>query len=106
MNNSLYPNDWPTIAREVKAANDWRCIACDKQCRRPGEFWLGWEYELTCAHLCQDYEADAVCVAALCVACHLRHDAPLSWWARRRRERVRRRLAGQLALALNASLNV
>lgn len=85
----LYPIDWPDIARLVKEANDWQCGECGLQCRRPGEFWLGWQYELTLAHYDQEYEDAAIFVVALCRKCHLLHDAPHSW-------RSRRRNAGQL----------
>lgn len=96
----LYPDNWRVIAYEIKSICGWQCQCCGLQCRRPGELWLGWEYELTVAHICQNYEAEAVCVAALCIRCHFKMDAPLAWVARRRVERVRRRLAGQLVLAL------
>lgn len=96
--DSLYPTDWPHLAREIKEACGWRCLQCGRQCRRPGEFWLGWEYQLTVAHISQDYAAPVVLVAALCVKCHLRHDAPLVWVARRRNARARQMAAGQLEL--------
>lgn len=95
-----YPVEWRTIAREIKETCGYRCQQCDRQCRRPGEFWLGWDYELTVAHISQDYEAEAVTVAALCVRCHLIYDAPHSWLARQRWARQRRRNAGQLEISL------
>lgn len=94
----LYPYDWSKIAYAVKSGNHWRCQACNKQCRRPGEMYLGWEYELTVAHICQDYDAEAVCVAALCLPCHLAYDARHSWIARQRQMRARMERAGQLVL--------
>lgn len=87
----LYPTDWRALAREIKQACDYRCQECGRNCRRPGQFRLGWEYELAVAHLTQDYHAEAVTVAALCARCHLRYDAPFAWVARRRK-------AGQLML--------
>lgn len=96
--NDLYPDGWRVIALAVKDANGWRCSICNLQCRRPGEMWLGWEYELTCAHISQDYYAPVVQVAALCRKCHLVYDAPLVWVARRRMDRWRQRAAGQLSL--------
>lgn len=104
MNLSFYPTEWPTIARYIKEACAWRCAVCDRQCRRPGEFYLGWEYELALAHITQDYLAPAVQVACLCGSCHLRHDAPLGWVARRRADRWRARQAGQLKLLANISI--
>lgn len=62
--------------------------------------WLGWEYQLTVAHITQDYDAAVVQVAVLCAPCHFKHDSPLVWLARRRHERVRRRVAGQLEIIL------
>lgn len=86
------------LAREIKELSGWRCLACDRLCRRPGELNLGWEYVLTVAHVTQIYEGDAVQLAALCLPCHLRMDAPFTWWARRRHQHVRRVLAGQLEI--------
>jgi hypothetical protein len=94
----LYPTDWPAIAYAVKSANNWRCAVCNKLCRRPGEMWLGWEYELTCAHISQEYDGEAVQVAPLCLPCHFAYDAPHSGHARRRRNYLRQTLAGQLPL--------
>lgn len=93
-----YPDNWRKIAQEIKTACGYRCLCCSRQCRRPGELWLGWDYEAVLAHISQDYEAEAVTVAVLCAACHFRHDAPLVWVARRRAERWRQREAGQLPL--------
>ncbi len=98
MDSTLYPAEWNAIAREIKEAAGWVCQACGKQCQRPGELNIGWQYRLTVAHICQDYEADAICCAALCLPCHLAFDAPHSWIARRRRMRWRMVQAGQLAL--------
>lgn len=94
-----YPVNWAIIAREVKEANNWRCLCCDKLCRRPGEMFLGWQYTLTVAHISQVYDAPVITVAALCLPCHLKMDAPYSWWARRRHLRIRRQRAGQLELS-------
>lgn len=98
MGYDLYPNDWSTIASDIKRSCNYQCMACGKQCQRPGELNLGWQYRLTVAHLCQDYEAEVVCVAALCLPCHLAYDAPHSWIARQRQQRWRMRAAGQLEI--------
>ena len=95
MNPHFYPDDWATIAREIKAACNWQCQACGLQCRRPGEFWLGWEYELTVSHWDREYDVAEVFVVPLCRKCHLLHDAPHSW-------RARRRNAGQLELKIGS----
>lgn len=92
MRGDLYPTDWPVIARLVKEANDWQCGECGLQCRRPGEFWLGWRYTLTVAHWDREYNATAIFVVPLCVKCHLLHDCRHSW-------RARRRNAGQLEIS-------
>lgn len=96
----LYPTNWQTIARDIKDACGWRCQACERQCRRPGEFFLGWQYELTLAHYWHEYDTPTAFVVALCSECHLRHDAPFAWPARRRAARARQQRAGQLALIL------
>lgn len=100
MKNALYPDNWADIAYMIKDANGWCCMQCGRQCRRPGELNLGWEYVLTVAHICQGYEASAVYVAPLCLPCHLLFDAPHSWLARQRRLRWRRHVAGQLNFTL------
>ena len=92
----LYPDDWHSIAREIKAICGYQCQQCGTRCRRPGELWLGWEYEPCLAHLTQDYDAEAVTVACLCGRCHFAHDASYSGIARQRRQRLRRMIAGQL----------
>lgn len=93
----LYPHDWAAIAYAVKEANGWRCQECDKQCSRPGEFYTGAVNVLTVAHADTDYTTEAVTVWALCAPCHLRYDAQFSHMFRRRYERERQRLAGQMA---------
>jgi hypothetical protein len=101
MYDDFYPHGWDEIATAIKEACRWHCQVCNRLCRRPGEFWLGWEYELHVAHITQDYEAEAVTVAALCGECHFLHDAPLVWVARHRAERYRRLQRGQLVFAFH-----
>lgn len=98
MNRLLYPDNWHSIAREIKESNGWRCQECDRQCRRPGEMAIGWEYELQIAHYDNEYESDAIFVVAWCAKCHFRHDAPFVWVSRKRADRLRQRQAGQLEL--------
>jgi hypothetical protein len=95
---ALYPTDWPHIAREIKEACSWCCQQCGRQCRRPGEFNFGWEYHLTVAHYYHEYDSPSAFVVALCAKCHLLHDAPFVWHARRRWARHRLRAAGQLEM--------
>lgn len=94
--SAFYPVDWPEIAALVKAANLYVCQGCDRQCRRPGDDFDGHHRTLTVAHYFHDYHGPEVFVACLCALCHLIHDAPFGWQARRRHERERRRQAGQL----------
>lgn len=98
MNHFFYPVNWPALAREIKESCRWRCQECGQQCRRPGELYLGAQYELTVAHYNGDYDSESIFVAALCLPCHFRHDARYGWSARRRHERKRRQMAGQLEL--------
>lgn len=95
---ALYCDDWRIVSTEIKQSCAWRCTCCGLQCRRPGEPYRGWQYELALAHISQDYHAPVVQCQPLCAACHLAHDAPLSGVARRRAERWRRRAAGQMEM--------
>lgn len=103
-NSNQYPVDWPAIAREIKEAVDYVCQECGQQCRRPGEFNLGWQFTLTVAHWDREYEDEVVFCVALCVRCHFRHDSKYSWIARRRYAYIRQRIAGQLGLLLDARM--
>lgn len=95
-NPDFYPVDWSELSLLIKSANKWRCQMCGVECRsEPSDRS---KPVLTVAHIDQDYEADAIFVAALCVRCHLIHDAPFGWISRRRHERWRARQAGQLEL--------
>lgn len=81
MDKNRYPADWKKIARAVKEAAGWKCQACGKQCRRPGEPLHGPEraghvYTLTVHH--KDHvpeHCDADNLIALCAPCHLKADA-------------------------------
>ena len=81
-----YPENWKEIARSVKEAADWRCQACGKQCRRPGEAFDTHRRTLTVAHL---NHTPADCrhenLRALCAPCHLRYDAEHHAATRRKR---------------------
>lgn len=89
-----YPIDWAEIAELVKSANGYVCQACGVECRQvPND---ATKPVLTVAHVDQVYDADWVLLAPLCSVCHMRHDAAFGWAARRRHERVRMRLLGQL----------
>lgn len=92
----LYPVDWAEIAAAVKEANRHVCQACGRQCRRPSEPYDGPLGTLTVAHYDNVYDAPWVLLVPLCSLCHLVHDAAFGGVARRRHQRVRRRLLGQL----------
>jgi hypothetical protein len=98
MTYEFYPHEWRDLAREIKELCEWRCQQCGRQCRRPGEFYLGWAYELTVAHYFHEYNTPTAFVVALCAPCHFAHDAEFVWHARRRWARHRLHLAGQLRL--------
>jgi hypothetical protein len=103
MNRELYPTDWYDLSQFVKEANNWCCQSCGRQCRRPGEFFMGIEYELTVAHLDPySYDGEIAQVASLCIGCHLRYDAPFGWIARQRNHRQRQWQAGQLSMAMSS----
>lgn len=76
MQRELYPSDWEDIAFAKKVAVLWKCEACGKQCRKPGEPFVSHKYTLTVSH--QDHNP-ANCsdenLKALCAPCHLRYDA-------------------------------
>ena len=91
MEKGRYPAEWKRIAREVKEAAGWRCAACGKACRRPGEGLntpgkSGHRYPLTVHHI--DHRPENCArenLIALCAPCHLRADAP--WHAETRKRR-------------------
>src|SRR5690606_37822270 len=97
---SLYPVNWSRLAHEIKTLNEWRCAACGKQCRRPGQPRLSWENEITVAHWDHVYQVPEVFVVALCLHCHFRHDAPYAWWLRHQRRRIFQSEAGQIELPI------
>lgn len=81
-----YPADWERIARAVKDAAGWRCQACGKQCRKPGEPFDTHKRTLTVAHLNHDpADCSEENLMAMCAPCHLRYDARHHAETRRRR---------------------
>lgn len=112
MDRSRYPENWEAIALAVKEAADWECADCGRPCRRPGEPWVefafevaerGWwmdldhpqRFTLTVAHLDQNPSNNAPDnLRALCSGCHLRHDAP----HRQANSQAKRERRGQLSL--------
>lgn len=112
MDRSRYPDDWESIALDVKNAANWECQHCGRPCIQPGEEWgyfaceassMGWgddldrpgRFVLTVAHLDQDPgHNDPSNLRALCAPCHLRHDAPY----REANSMAKRERAGQLPL--------
>ena len=91
LRRKLYPENWPEIASEVKAAAGWICQHCSKQCYRPGERVQDWRRVLTVAHLDRDpahNESDNL--RALCVVCHLNYDRVVNVRAARRTRFLKR----------------
>lgn len=76
MQRELYPPDWEEIAFAKKERAGWKCEACGKQCRKPGEPFDTHKNTLTVSH--QDHNP-ANCsdenLRALCAPCHLKYDA-------------------------------
>lgn len=46
MKRHLYPSNWKAIAIIIKYLADWRCEKCDRPCRRPGEDWFEFAFDL------------------------------------------------------------
>lgn len=86
MQRELYPPDWEEIAFTKKERAGWKCEACGKQCRKPGEPFDTHKNTLTVSH--QDHNP-ANCsdenLRALCAPCHLRYDAQHHTETRKRR---------------------
>jgi hypothetical protein len=61
---TFYPTNWRDLAHEIKTACEWRCLVCGRQCRRPGEPYRGWQYQLHVAHWWHEYESPTAFVAA------------------------------------------
>lgn len=98
MVSDLYPADWKEIALFVKEGADWQCQECDLQCRRPGEPFDTHRRTMSVAHYDSDYTSAEIYVVALCSACHNRLDGPFRLANRRRKLRLKRQRAGQMAL--------
>lgn len=95
---SKYPPDWTAISRRVREDAGWRCEWCGIA-QGSTATKSGGRVVLTVAHVDHDTANNSPAnLAALCQACHLRHDLPLhqrNAAETRRRRRVER---GQLAL--------
>jgi len=71
-----YPANWKEIALEIKNGCDWKCQACGKQCRRPGEPFDTHRNTMSVAHL--DHTPENCAPENLrgwCSKCHLQYDA-------------------------------
>ena len=78
MERHRYPKDWKEIALKVKEEAGWKCEACGKQCRKPGEKFDTHKNTLTVAHLNHTPEDCArENLKAMCAPCHLRYDAKM-----------------------------
>lgn len=83
MEKERYPVNWKEIALSVKELAGWRCAACGKQCRKPGEKFDTHRRTLTVHHINhipEDCRRENL--IALCAPCHLKADA--QWHAERR----------------------
>lgn len=93
MEKGRYPADWKEIALRVKQAAGWRCAACGKKCREPGEKLgtpgrAGHQYTLTVHHI--DHRPENCSrenLVALCAPCHLKADAAHHAETRKRKGR-------------------
>ena len=86
MERGRYPANWKELALEVKNAAGWRCAACGKKCRMPGEPFDSHTRTLTVHHIDHQPENCALeNLIALCEPCHLKADA--QFHAQRRKEK-------------------
>ncbi|MGB3492792.1 MAG: hypothetical protein WBA57_08690 [Elainellaceae cyanobacterium] len=123
MDRTLYPPDWDEIAFQIKEAAGWRCVKCDRPCRRTGESIgefleridgernpfihelprslmdegdsrLG-RFTLTVAHLNHNpADCDPSNLRAWCSVCHCRYDLA----AMPLKKRLKQERLGQLSL--------
>ena len=93
-----YPADWPAISRRIREREQGRCKFCGAVNYQPHPE-TGSRVVLTVAHLDHDTTNNSdENLAALCNACHLRHDAKhhaANAAATRRRRKIE---AGQMEL--------
>lgn len=76
MQRERYPANWKEIALEVKEAAGWRCAACGRKCREPGEKLDTHKRTLTVHHI--DHRPENCSrenLIALCAPCHLKTEA-------------------------------
>lgn len=86
MEKARYPANWKEIALQVKEAAGWRCAACGKKCRQPGEKLDTHKRTLTVHHI--DHQPENCSrenLIALCTPCHLKADAQHHAESRKRR---------------------
>jgi RNase P subunit RPR2 len=96
MERERYPEDWKTIAHNIKQSAQWTCQGCGRQCRitgeklsdfilrafgnLPNEAWVEAidhpkRFELSVGHLDQNPQNnDPSNLKVMCTSCHLRHD--------------------------------
>ncbi len=86
VDSSLYPDNWKTLALEIKEAAEWKCGCCGKQCYKPGErpenlTRSEWTADiLQVHHRNHDPSQNQLSnLQAVCAACHLSlHRSPYS----------------------------
>ena len=75
MDRSKYPENWNSIAFEVKEAAGWKCEECGLQCRFPGEEFDTHKRTATVAHINHvEMDCRPENLVCLCPKCHLRYD--------------------------------
>lgn len=73
MNKALYPENWNTIALEVKNKAEWKCQKCDRQCTLPEGSHHDARDTLTVHHIDQKPpNCSRDNLVALCSGCHLK----------------------------------
>ena len=78
IDTSLYPDNWSSLALEVKEAADWRCQCCGKKCYKPGErpenlTRSEWTADILQVHHRNhnQYDNRLSNLMSVCAACHL-----------------------------------
>lgn len=122
-NKRLYPDNWKSIALQVKNQANWQCQNCDRPCRHPGQSWVEFvtkllesgshwhsqiekpqRFTLTVAHLDHNpANCDPSNLAAYCSGCHLKYDARHHAANARATRHRKRQGKGQLALGVRST---
>lgn len=78
IDTSLYPDNWNSLALEVKKSARWQCSCCGKKCYEPGERPKGltrreWTADILQVHHRNHDQSDNRLsnLMSVCAACHL-----------------------------------